>query len=101
MIEGRWSGPANPAGSWTSLVHREYTDRKRFASQCKILGSIGYSDGTRLRLRVHKRERGEGKRPREVDGYSELIRDCIYYEVNSVDDLVKAKEQCQPSAKPA
>lgn len=86
MIEGRWTGPVNPAGDYTRDAHREYTYSRKFAEQVRNLGSILFTDGTRLLLSVGQRTQ-RSKRPPEIPGYGSLIRDCIRLGVKSVAEL--------------
>lgn len=89
MIEGEWSGPQNPAGNWTRIVHREFTKSRNRADACRNLHSILYSDGTRLFLTVTERHRS-GQRPPAIPGYHELINACLQTGIASVDDLDKS-----------
>jgi hypothetical protein len=94
MIEGRWTGPINPAGDWTNIVHREFTRSRKFVEQVCELSSILFTDGTKLLLSVDERTQGSkrtrgSKRPPEIPGYGPLIRDCIRLGVNSVAALPK------------
>ena len=84
MIEGNWTGPVNPAGDWTRLAHREYTTSYDRAHDAAGIPSIRFGDGTSLVLRVAEHH---GRRDREVNGYGDLITDCIRYGVTAVDDL--------------
>ena len=84
MIEGEWSGPSDPAGDWNRLVHREYTTSQQRADACREMGSILYSDGTRLLLHVSVHH---GCRHGSRNGYGDLIPDCIRHGVKSVEDL--------------
>ncbi len=86
MIEGEWSGPVNPAGDWTRIVHREFTTDQDRADACRALGSILYTDGTRLFLSVTSSDR---RALPLLDGYGRLITDCIAQGVSSVDELEK------------
>jgi len=88
MIEGEWTGPSSPAGGYTRHVHREYTKSKRRADDCERLGSILYTDGTRLLLSVEDvTETHYTKRRPKINGYSKLIGDCLAHGVSAVADL--------------
>ena len=84
MIEGEWTGPSDPAGDWCRLAHREYTTSKLRADACRAMGSIRYSDGTRLLLHVSPHI---GRRIGSRNGYGDLITDCIRHGVTAVEDL--------------
>lgn len=81
-IEGEWSGYTS---AQCHVVHREHTRSKKRADAIRDLGSISYTDGTRLRLRVI-----EGKSGKPISGYGSLIGQCLAKGVNSVAALQKA-----------
>ncbi len=81
-IEGKWTGYTS---AQRRVVHREHTRSKKRADQIRELGSIGYTDGTRLLLHVI-----DGKSGKPINGYSSLINDCLRHGVNSVAALPAA-----------
>lgn len=81
-IEGTWTGYTS---SQRRVVHREHTRSESRIEAVRKLGSIAYTDGTRLLLHV-----SEGKRGKPKDGYGSLIRDCIAQGVNTVAELKEA-----------
>ncbi len=85
MIEGVWSGPQNPAGNYTRIVHREFTSSQTRVDACRDLGSIRYDDGTLLFLTVSPAPRRG--RPEAINGYNNLIDSCIAEGVASVAEL--------------
>lgn len=87
IIEGEWDGYKS---SQRRVVHREYTTRKKFADEVRELGWIRFSDGTGLSLSVKERHTRTQRQP--LSGYSQLIRDCLFHKVASVDDLQKKKK---------
>ena len=77
-IVGEWSGYSS---SQRSVQHREYTSDKEFAEKVKALRSILYTDGTTLDLFVFDVD--AQTKPQKL-GYTDLIRDCVRHNVNSV-----------------
>jgi hypothetical protein len=94
MIEGEWSGYRS---SQQRVVHREYLPhtRAKFVASVEKLPCIYFTDGTTLVIRVTAVAH---KRLPAINGYGELIRDCVYQNVNSVQALVnqqrKEKASC-------
>lgn len=86
VIEGIWSGYVS---SQSRVVHREVTRDASRAEWARKAGCIIYTDGTRLFLDV--RDAKPRERVREVRGYSDLIDDCVFYGVNTVAALTKAR----------
>jgi hypothetical protein len=78
-IEGVWTGYTS---AQRQVAHREHTRSEERIEEIRKLGSILYTDGTKLLLRVL-----EGKQGEPIDGYSKLIADCLRHGVNSVDAL--------------
>ena len=78
-IEGEWTGYTS---AQRRVVHREHTRSEKRTDDIRKLGSILYTDGTRLLLSVTP-----GKRGKAIDGYRSLIAKCIHHGVSSVADL--------------
>ena len=78
-IEGKWTGYTS---NQSRVVHREHTRSAARADEIRSLGSILYTDGTRLLLSVRN-----GKHGAAIDGYRKLIADCLKYGVSSVSDI--------------
>ena len=84
IIEGEWSGYRSDP---RRIVHRTVhpATSKKLRAWAEKDRSILYTDGTLLYLRVRyckPRERIE-----EIHGYDSLIRDCQFYDVDSVNAL--------------
>lgn len=82
-ITGEWSGYTS---SQRKIVHREYTTDKDFAKKVEDLGSICYTDGTYLDLKVRQLAYKERKQE-EKKTYSDLIRKCVSQNTNRVAEL--------------
>jgi hypothetical protein len=78
IIEGIWSGYGSGRDK---LAHREYTDDAERAEKCKQMHSIRFTDGTVLYLKVYE------ERLPAMNGYGDLISDCIRQGVKSVAEL--------------
>ena len=83
-IEGVWTGYTS---AQRRVVHREHTRSKERVDAIVALGSIAYTDGTRLLLHA-----SDGKHGQPINGYGSLIRDCLRRGVSSVAELYSAKE---------
>lgn len=90
MIEGEWSGYRS---GQRRVTHREYVRDAALAEKVRALGSIGYTDGTRLDLCVTP-HRGKKALP-AILGYSQLIRDCVRLGVRSVHALQEAEKSAR------
>lgn len=88
MIEGTWSGYSS---SQRRVCHREFTNRAKFADAVRELRWIRFTDGTVLEINVTDIGDGRKSKPKPVNGYSTLIRECLYAGVNAVSDLPKYK----------
>jgi hypothetical protein len=88
IIEGVWTGYVSRQ---QRVVHRTVHDgaEKKLRAWAENAGSISYTDGTRLILSV--RDCKPRERVEQIHGYTSLIKDCAYYDVSSVDDLIAAK----------
>jgi hypothetical protein len=71
-------------------VHREVVKDRKLAEAIQKLGSIRYTDGTKLYLFVRELNRSE--RVKAMDSYGSLIRDCIKHGVDAVSELPTARE---------
>jgi hypothetical protein len=87
VVEGEWSGYTS---SQQRVVHRAVVSAKT-AQAIKDLGSIRFTDGTRLDLSVRRCA------PRErvtcINGYGALIADCLSLGVTSVSEIGPAREK--------
>ena len=88
VIEGTWSGYS---GSQRRVVHRDvHNDRWKTDAALRVwaetVGSIRYTDGTRLCLDV--RDCKPRERVQEINGYKRLIRECFRRNLSAVEDLV-------------
>lgn len=83
MIEGEWSGYTSQQ---KRIVHREYLPKSRaeFAEKVRAMSCIIFTDGTCLDLTVREVSRKDLK---PINGYPDLIRDCAYAGVSSVQAL--------------
>lgn len=81
IIEGEWSGYHS---GQTRVVHRTVHGRsyKKLRDFAESAHSIGFTDGTSLRLSV--RDCKPRERVKEINGYGSLINDCCYHGVTSV-----------------
>ena len=81
IIEGIWSGYTS---AQSRVVHRQvYAGvRKKLRAWADGAGCIVYTDGTSLRLSV--RDCKPRERVKEVRGYTSLIEDCAFHNVNAV-----------------
>jgi len=94
LLEGEWTGYHS---AQAKIVHREVISDKKTIEWVKKNHSIRYSDGTLLIL--HFRQMKPHERLENPNyGYRELIRDCVRYDVNSVDVLAEKRKAKQPSA---
>jgi len=97
-VYGEWTGPLHPAGDYESAVHCQIvtvrTKRSRFWLDAVMgLGSIQFTDGTKLRLRVKDITGMRGhRRPTERRRYTTLIDDCVRHGVNRVRDLPEVRQ---------
>lgn len=91
MIEGHWSGPKDPAGDWTRVVHREYTTSRHRAQRCGRMGPIEFTDGTTLMLAV--KPISKGPRAPQIPGYAQLINECLHWDVCSVRAVEAARKK--------
>lgn len=71
ILEGEWSGYSS---SQRRIVHREVVTAK-VAEKAREIGSIVYTDGTRLDL--YTRAAKSRERVQEINGYGRLIREAI------------------------
>jgi hypothetical protein len=90
VIEGEWSGYHS---GQQRVVHRTVHEasERRLRAWADKTHAISYTDGTRLILSVRD------CKPRErvkdiINGYTSLIRDCVYYDVSSVHELGVAQQ---------
>lgn len=88
IIEGEWIGYRS---SQDRIVHRQVypAARKSLRAWAEKTHCIRYSDGTSLVLSV--RDCKPRERVQEIRGYTKLIDDCAYHDVNSVDALQAAE----------
>ena len=84
IIEGEWSGYTS---SQQRVVHRTVhaASWKELRAWAEKTYGIRYTDGTMLLLRV--RDCKPRERVQVIKGYDSLIRDCQFYDVNSVEAL--------------
>ena len=84
IIEGEWLGYRS---SQDRIVHRSVHDgsRKKLRAWAEKTFAIYYTDGTRLRLEV--RDCKPRERVEEIRGYTKLIEDCSYHDIDSVEAL--------------
>ena len=82
LIEGTWSGYT---GSQRRVVHRSTDFRQPLREWIERVGSIRYTDGTRLCLDV--RDCKPRERVVEMNGYTALINKCFRAGVSAVEDL--------------
>ena len=75
-IEGVWSGYTS---AQSRVVHREHTRSKKRALALQDLGRIRFDDGTALVFRLLS-----GKSGSAINGYGDLIKDCLAKKVDSV-----------------
>lgn len=90
MLEGEWSGYTS---GQRRVVHREYlklTGNRAFIPWLQKTCAIYFTDGTALQLSIREVDR---KKETLINGYSSLIRDCFYENVNSVAALCKVQEK--------
>lgn len=88
VVEGTWLGYRS---SQDRIVYRELISDRKLIEWLESTYSIVFSDGTSLRLNVRLRKPRE--RIERLSGYSELVQDCFYYNVSSVDALVAAQKE--------
>jgi len=88
VIEGTWSGYV---GSQQKVVHRQVypAQRKQLRAWAEKTHAIRYTDGTCLFLTV--RDCKPRERVAEIRGYSTLIEDCAFRDVDSVEALHRAE----------
>lgn len=84
IIEGTWLGYRS---SQDRVVHRTVHNgsQKKLRAWAEKTFAIHYTDGTRLQLAV--RDCRPRERVEEIRGYTKLIDDCSYHDVNSVEAL--------------
>lgn len=84
IIEGEWLGYRS---SQDKIVHRTVHSAafKKLRAWAERTHAITYSDGTQLRLTV--RDCKPRERVQVISGYTRLIQDCAYYDVDTVDAL--------------
>lgn len=83
MIEGVWTGYYSHQ---RRVCHRAFVGNK-YGRKVMALGrAITFSDGTDLILYVTQNVRPSKSRPR-IDGYSQLIRECVEWNCTSVRSL--------------
>ena len=92
VVEGTWSGYTSRQ---ERIVHRTVhkASERRLREWCKANHGIHYTDGTMLILVV--RDCKPRERVEVLNGYGALIRDCVYYNVNSVRALDDARKAAQ------
>ena len=92
VIEGTWSGYSS---SQERVVHRTVhgSSWKKLRAWAEKTHAIRYSDGTCLYLTV--RDCKPRERVQQVMGYSQLIEECAYHDVSSVDALYEKKQAMQ------
>jgi len=84
MIEGTWSGYR---ANQSHVVHREYSTDVNLIAQVRSIGhAIYYTDGTYLELKIKE---NVFKTEPVINGYTELIRQCIREKTNQVAKLAK------------
>ena len=95
IIEGEWSGYTS---SQRRVVHRTVhpASRKQLRAWVEKVQSIHYSDGTALWLRV--RDAKPREKVQVINGYDNLIRDCQFYDVNSVAALYAKRDERKVAA---
>jgi hypothetical protein len=88
IIEGTWSGYRS---SQERICHRTVhkASEKGLRAWAEKAYSITYSDGTCLILTV--RDCKPRERVQQIHGYDRLIKDCYYYNVDSVNALYARK----------
>lgn len=87
LIEGTWGGYTS---SQSHICHKEVITDKKLAKWCQENYAIVFTDGTSLTLSCRELNKGERVKDQKI-GYKSLIRDCAYYNVNSVDALMRQK----------
>lgn len=89
IIEGEWSGYRS---GQQRISHRTVhkASEKKLRAWVKKTYSIRYTDGTVLILSA--RDCLPRERVKEIKGYSELIKDCFYADVDSVAALHRPKK---------
>lgn len=93
IIEGEWSGYQS---SQQRVVHRTVhvaALSKRLRAWADKTHAIRYTDGTALFISV--RDCKPRERVAENHGYTSLIADCSYYDVDSVQALIDAKARAK------
>jgi hypothetical protein len=90
VIEGEWTGYSS---SQQRVVHRTVhpASYKRLRTWAEKTYGIRYTDGTLLLLRV--RDAKPRERVQVMRGYDDLIRDCQFYDVDSVAALTAKKAE--------
>lgn len=90
IIEGEWSGYRS---GMERISHRTVhkASEKKLRTWAEKTHSIRYTDGTVLRLIV--RDCLPREKVKEIRGYSELIKDCFYADVDSVAALHAPKRK--------
>ena len=88
IIEGEWSGYVSRQ---RRIVHRTVHSKafKKLRAWIEKTHAIFYTDGTSLSLIV--RDCKPRERISEIHGYDSLIKDCQFYDVNSVEELHKRR----------
>lgn len=86
VIEGEWSGYTS---AQQRVVHRKVypSNRKKLRAWAEKTHGIRYTDGTMLYL--HVRDAKPRERVQEINGYTRLIEDCFYLDVDSVAECAK------------
>ena len=92
IIEGEWSGYVS---GQRRIVHRTVHEKafKKLRAWAEKTHAIQYSDGTSLTIRV--RDAKPRERVSVINGYSSLIRDCAFYDVDSVDGITTARQNAK------
>lgn len=90
IIEGTWSGYRS---SQQRVCHRTVHkgSEKNFRAWAEKTYSISYTDGTCLILSV--RDCLPRERVKPINGYTQLIKDCYYSNVDSVSQLMDKRKR--------
>jgi hypothetical protein len=91
VVEGEWTGYRPDQ---RRVVHRS-VETVHIAKTCQKIRSIQFTDATSLVLSV--RPAGKGERVKEIRAYREMIHECVYYNVDSVDGIEAARKRLRES----
>lgn len=94
VIEGEWSGYTS---GQRRVCHRVVTSRDALADWVRRNHAIYFTDGTALYLTV--RPAAFREKVKEIHGYDSLISDCMLFDVNSVDAVIKAQKAAKEATR--